>query len=184
MPQPTAGLACERQAGWAIRQSRVSMLMTRTGATLFATFVVLAGICGAGAGQSVGQDEAMDAVLSFVRANEKGDLDSTLATFATDATVFLPADPPQRATGTVEIREVFRRTYARRNGPITISFRDGSVQRYGDTAIVTGHLGVLPALPVTEATTFARRTFVLRRTGTRWLIVHLHASNVLLSPPK
>lgn len=46
------------------------------------------------------------------------------------------------------------------------------------------HLGPVPALPVDQPTSFARRTFVLRRAGQRWLIVHLHASNVLLTPPR
>jgi len=43
----------------------------------------------------------------------------------------------------------------------------------GDVAIVTAHL----VRPATSPGT-SRRTFVLRKIGDRWLIVHLHASNV------
>jgi len=43
----------------------------------------------------------------------------------------------------------------------------------GDVAIVTAHLVRPSTAPGTS-----RRTFVLRKTGDRWLIVHLHASNL------
>lgn len=124
----------------------------------------------------------MASVLAFVRANETADLEATLSTFAESATVFLPGDPPQRATGKSAARDVFRQLYRQRAGAIKISLSDVDVQQFDDMAVVTAHLGAVPPLPVAQPLTFARRTFVLGRIGERWWIVHLHASNVLLTP--
>jgi hypothetical protein len=42
------------------------------------------------------------------------------------------------------------------------------VEEFGDTAVVTFHLG--------HETARQRRTLVLRRVGSNWKIVHLHGS--------
>ena len=64
-------------------------------------------------------------------------------------------------------------TFTARRGPIAITPADIDAQMYGDVAIVTAHLVRPSTAPGTS-----RRTFVLRKTGDRWLIVHLHASNL------
>jgi hypothetical protein len=55
-------------------------------------------------------------------------------------------------------------------------------QIYGDIAIVTLHLRDVPVETVREPINFPRRSFVLRHSEDRWLIVHLHASFVQLTP--
>lgn len=145
-------------------------------------FVILA-TCGSAASQgSTPQDDALATVQAFVRANETADLALIAGTFDDGATVFFPGERPQRASGKAEIRAVFAALFKQRKGPITITPRDVVVQLLGDVAIVTAHLGTLPALPVQAPTAFARRTFVLRRIDDQWLIVHLHASNFALVP--
>lgn len=134
--------------------------------------------------QRAPQDDPVLVVETFVQANERADLELIMSTFDETATLFPPGDRPQRTTGKAEIRAFFEGTFGQRRGPITITPTDVHVQRLGDTAVVTAHLGLLPALPVSEATTFSRRTFVVKRVGNRWVIVHLHASNVQLSPPR
>lgn len=126
------------------------------------------------------RERVMETVQTFIRANETSNLDLIVATFDDAATMFFPSGQPQRAHGKAEIREVFARLFGQRTGPITITPRDVHVQLFDDTAIVTAHLGVLPPMPIREPVTFARRTFVLRPVGERWLIVHHHASNYLV----
>lgn len=130
----------------------------------------------------VPQDDVMAPVQTFVKANETADLELIVSTFDQAATVLVPGDRPDRASGKAEIRAVFAEIFRQRKGPITITPRDVDVQRFGDLAIVTAHLAALPTNPARERTVFPRRTFVLRRVAGRWLIVHLHASNVVLEP--
>lgn len=130
------------------------------------------------------RDRVMETVQTFIRANETSNLELIVATFDDAATVFFPSGQAQRATGKAEIRETFARLFRPRTGPITITPRDVHIQVFDDSAIVTVHLGDLPPMPIGEPSTFGRRTFVLRQAGDRWLIVHLHASNYLLSATK
>ena len=134
--------------------------------------------------QRAPQEDPVSVVEAFVQANERADLELIVSTFDETAILFPPGDRPQRATGKAEIRAFFEGTFGQRRGPITITPRDVHVQQLGDIAVVTAHLGPLPALPVSEPTTFSRRTFVVKRVGSRWVIVHLHASNLQLSPPR
>lgn len=55
---------------------------------------------------------------------------------------------------------------------------------FDDVAVVTAHLAALPSAPVLEPTVFPRRTFVLRRAGQRWRIVHDHASHLMVEPSR
>jgi ketosteroid isomerase-like protein len=128
------------------------------------------------------RDRVLATVQTFIRANETANLELILGTFDDNATVFLPNTQPQRANGKAEIREAFAQAFKPRTGPITITPRNLDVQLFDDFAVVTAHLRDLPAAPILEPITFARRTFVLRQIGGRWLIVHLHASGYLLSP--
>jgi len=128
------------------------------------------------------RDRVLATVQTFIRANETANLELILGTFDDNATVFLPNTQPQRANGKAEIREVFAQAFKPRTGPITITPRNLDVQLFDDFAVVTAHSRDLPTAPILEPITFARRTFVLRQIGSRWLIVHLHASGYLLSP--
>ena len=125
------------------------------------------------------QSGAVETVLTFVRALEAADLDRLLGTFDEKATVFMPiAAPASRLSGRAQIRQAFDTLFKRAGATGAITPRDISVQEFGDTAIVTMHLRDIPALPIQEPVIFPRRTFILRRTRNRWLIVHLHASNL------
>ena len=130
------------------------------------------------------RDRIMETVQTFIRANETANLELIVGTFDDAATVFFPNGQAQRANGKAEIREAFARLFRPRTGPITITPRDVNIQVFDDSAIVTAHLRDLPPMPIREPITFARRTFVLRHVGDRWLIVHLHASGYLLSATK
>lgn len=130
------------------------------------------------------RDRIMETVQTFIRANETANLELIVGTFDDAATVFFPNGQAQRANGKAEIREAFARLFRPRTGPITITPRDVNIQLFDAAAVVTAHLGDLPAMPIREPITFARRTFVLRQVSDRWLIVHLHASGYLLSATK
>lgn len=141
----------------------------------------------AGAASAVGAADAstrgaIETVKEFVAANELADLARILDTFDDEATVFFPGGQPQRASGKAEIRAAFAQIFKRRTGPISIKVRDIEVQSFDEVAVVTAHLAALPSDLVLEPTVFPRRTFVLRRAGERWLIVHHHASNFTVEP--
>lgn len=91
--------------------------------------------------------------------------------FTDDATVFFPLnDKPVRANGRAEIAGAFQALFgpdSRGGLPKPENLR---VQRLGDVAIVT--------FENTNPHVTARRTLVLRWETGRWLIAHLHGSNV------
>ena len=116
---------------------------------------------------------ALATVNSLIAGIERGDIERVMSTFADDATAFFPGEPTTRATGKAEIRRAFLAVFAQQRSPLSIRAVDVEVQSFGDVAVVTAHLERPPNAPGT-----ARRTFVLRRNGDSWQIVHLHASNV------
>jgi ketosteroid isomerase-like protein len=108
-------------------------------------------------------------MANFMDALNKLDAARISAAFAEDATAFFPVAQPQRAQGRAEIDAVFRRYVDGQNGKTTnIVPQDMTVQASGDLALVT--------FQVPGGST-ARRTFVFKRVGGRWLIAHMHASN-------
>ena len=118
---------------------------------------------------------AVDAVVSGLEHLDAG---ATVAPFADDATVFFPdsAGEPARVEGKAAIRAIFERFFeqVRKSGTtsMTLHAADVRVDVAGDAAVVTFHLrgGIL-----------SRRTFVLRRIGGTWRVIHLHASNIRLA---
>jgi ketosteroid isomerase-like protein len=115
----------------------------------------------------------------FLRTFEDLDMATFIECFAEDATVFFPtSQPPIRYSGRGAIREQFQLVFNAIKGD---SKADPPYHRLNpellqvhvlgeDTAIVTFHL--------TGPSRVARRTLVVHRTGGRWLIAHLHASNI------
>ena len=106
------------------------------------------------------------------------DADAIVANFADDATFFFPesANRPARVEGRAAIRDVFERAFAqwRNDGAATSpvpQLSDVRTDVFGDVALVTFHI---------RGPVLSRRTFVLRRIGGSWKIVHLHASNIRL----
>jgi ketosteroid isomerase-like protein len=109
---------------------------------------------------------------AFLAALDQGDA-KIADLFTADATVFFPMnDRPLRANGREEIGTAFANLFAMpgyqkgRGMPRPEELR---VQRVGDIALVT--------FQTTNPNVTSRRTFVLRRDGGRWRIVHLHGSN-------
>ena len=101
-------------------------------------------------------------------------VDEFIEYVADDATAFFPAS--RFATDRIEGKASIARTFAGvfKYDPTVsrplIQPQDLKVQTFGDTAIVTFHLG--------SNTARGRRTFVLRRVDGKWKIVHLHASSI------
>jgi ketosteroid isomerase-like protein len=110
------------------------------------------------------------AVDAFSAALDRGDA-NIAELFAEEATVFFPINnQPLRANGRAEIATAFAALF----GP---NYRGGlpkpenlRVQEFGETAVVT--------FQFINPNVTSRRTIVLRREAGRWLIVHLHGSNI------
>jgi ketosteroid isomerase-like protein len=125
----------------------------------------------AAAAPSVSTPEA--AIEAFVAAFNALDRTRFDALFAEDVTLFFPSAPfpVRRVEGKAATLEWFGRFFEslrRRGAGPGVQPRDLRVQRYGDVAIATFHLG--------GGESVSRRTVVLRRQRGRWAIAHLHAS--------
>lgn len=128
------------------------------------------------------RDTGIDvAARSFITAFNNLDMPAFLDRFAEDATiVHPPAAPPRtfptRLQGKQEIQRTFqvvfdliRSSSGRAAAPYQdLQPRDLLVQQYDRFAVLTFHLGAERRI--------GRRTLVLRRIGSDWKIVHLHAS--------
>jgi ketosteroid isomerase-like protein len=134
------------------------------------------------ASAQTGADGALITARTLVRAIETSDIDVLVGAFDDEATVFMPfLGTPARLRGKAEIRQAFSALF--KNAPPqgvsrTITPLEIATQSFGDTAIVTFLLGGPPRPNSQAQAPGGRRTLVLRRVGDRWLIVHLHASNV------
>jgi len=136
-----------------------------------AAFVALLFVACATTTHSNDDADVRAAMAGFMSALNALDADRITATFAPDATAFFPLAQPQRANGRGEIDAVFRsfveKTKAR-VGKLELVPEDMTVESSGDLAVVTFQI---------RGSITARRTFVFRRIGGRWLIEHLHASD-------
>ena len=164
----------------------IQMLAKSVAIAVLAMYVSTAS---AGQDSQASSDPALAKAQAFVAALDNADLDALVETFAEDATIFLPfSSDPARVTGKERIRGAFdpflQRVRASGEGPpyLRISPADVHVQHFDGTAVVTFHLGKFPAPTDKEPSTFSRRTVVLRQIGGEWLIVHLHASNMVSAP--
>lgn len=118
------------------------------------------------------------AMSGFLEALNALDAEAMATYFADDITAFFPVAAAERVNGKAAVVEVFRtyvtetkKTVARTN----IVAEELQVMRSGDVAVVTFF--------VHNPAAVSRRTFVFRRNGARWLIVHLHASNYRTATP-
>jgi ketosteroid isomerase-like protein len=144
----------------------------------WAVISVLALVSAAGAVAQTRVDDAERVIEAFLIPFSNRDIPTFIEFFADDATMFLPPSaigvPTERIQGKQDIAREFEALYKRVGVPsggrtATIRPLDLNVQRFGDVAVVTFHLGTESAR--------GRRTFVLRQTGSTWKIVHLHASD-------
>jgi ketosteroid isomerase-like protein len=129
------------------------------------------------------KQDVRTAVHGFLRAFENLDTPSFIGCFADDATVFfaLP-EAPMRFDGKpaiqVHFKQVFdgiRRSAGSSDPPFHRLIPEKlQIQPIDDrVAIVTFHMH--------NAERIARRTLVFQKRSYRWLITHLHASNVAIS---
>jgi ketosteroid isomerase-like protein len=125
------------------------------------------------------EESAREFAATFLRVFENLDMAKFIECFAEDATVFFPApETPMRYNGRGAIRDQFQLVFNAikgdsKAGPPYHRLAPDllQVQMLGETlAVVTFHL--------TGPSRVARRTLVLHHRGGRWLIAHLHASNV------
>jgi ketosteroid isomerase-like protein len=121
-------------------------------------------------------------MTDFLAAFSNRDISAFIAYFAEDATAFFPpaaTAPSARVQGRQAIQETFTTIYERYPPRSTttrppIAPQDLHIQEFDGTAIVTFHLG--------NDVARQRRTFVLRRIGDAWKIVHLHGSAIGAQP--
>jgi len=112
-------------------------------------------------------------MTGFLEALNALDADAMASYFADDITAFLPIAQPQRADGKAEVTAIFRDFVAqtrKTTSRINIKPDHLLVQASGDLGLVS--FETIPGAMLN------RRTFVFRRVGGRWLIVHIHASNL------
>ena len=133
------------------------------------------------AGAASDQQEIEQATTHFLTSFENLDMPAFLACFADDATAFFPApEPPERVTGKAAIRSRFQLVFdAIRKGASAgppyhrLEPQDLQIQSLGaETAVVSFHLR--------NSERIARRTLVIKKVRSTWLIAHLHASNLSL----
>lgn len=115
------------------------------------------------------------AAAEFVAAFNALDRSRFDPLFADDVTLFFPSAPfeVRRVDGKEAVLKWFGKFFdaARsRGGKLNIQPLDLRVQDYGNVAVVTFHLAG-------GADEIGRRTLVLRKHGSDWRIVHLHASS-------
>lgn len=151
----------------------------RTQANLFiAVFVVgLALSASAIAGAQPNPQKDIERVIrDFLVAFGNRDFAAFVPYFSEDATVFFPpsaAAPLGRVQGRSEIERGFKTIFdayppRTTRPPTAIAPQDLLIQELDRHAIVTFQLG--------SETARQRRTFVLKRIGDEWKIVHLHGS--------
>lgn len=132
------------------------------------------------AAQNAAEAPVNAAVAEFVNALNAFDAERLGRTFAEDISVFFPGlpFPAARIEGRANVQGAFAQLFAqlRQRGTRNASLqpRAPGLQLYGDVAIATFHL--------VGQQEIGRRTLVLRRSGGRWLIVHMHGSVAPMQP--
>ena len=130
------------------------------------------------------EQDVRTAVHGFLRAFENLDMPSFIGCFAEDATVFALLEAPMRFDGKPAIQAHFkhafdgiRRSAGSPNPPFQRLVTENlQIQPLDDqVAVVTFH--------ARNAEQIARLTLVFQKRSYRWLITHLHASNVAISNP-
>jgi ketosteroid isomerase-like protein len=130
---------------------------------------------------SPSETEVRNVLAKFVDAFDKLDWEVFRLAFDDDATVFYPRAFPERASGRAEFEKTFKAVFEqirnrRATGPyMDLKPRDMKIQMLGNVAIATFHLDDRVGF-------INRRTIVLHKTRTGWKIVHLHASEVSVTP--
>lgn len=124
------------------------------------------------------------AVTQFLQAFENLEWDRFAAAFSDDVTVFFPLpEPPRRFVGRAAVEAQFRRVFT---GIRAGASSGPPYQRLPPVGLQIEMLGDgvgLVSFELRNSERVGRRTFVWRREGGQWRIVHLHASNVATTTP-
>ena len=121
--------------------------------------------------------DVINSVANFVTAFNNFNWSEFRASFADDATMFHPFwSQPRRRNGRQEIESAWLAIFPefvdeKNTRKLQISPKDINLQIYGQTAIVTFHLG-------DGIKQLSRRTLVMIKDKHKWKIAHLHASSV------
>ncbi|HJU75881.1 MAG TPA: nuclear transport factor 2 family protein [Gemmatimonadaceae bacterium] len=146
---------------------------------VLATSVLLVGFGPRSTASTSSQSGEIELMMQkFLAAFSNRDVEAFTAYFAEDASMFFPpsafSPPASLVEGRTNIAAAFRglyeRTGPRRTPANPIQPQDMRVKTFDGSAVVTFHLG--------SDSVRGRRTFVLRRTGAEWTIVHLHSSTL------
>jgi len=152
----------------------------------FLIFILSIGISFQLSAQDTKNNLNADSIAVVEKLNEFVDAFSNLkwekftACFADDATAFFPpsAKFPYRANNKKEIENIFSLVFEnakkqKQSAPyIIIQPKDVKIQMAGTVAIVTFLLN--------DPGMLGRRTIVLQKMNDEWLIIHLHASAVII----
>lgn len=116
----------------------------------------------------------------FITAFEGLRIEDMMDHYAEDATSFFPVEHHKtKLVGKDQIKGAFQRVIEKIRSAglsrISLVVEDLMVDQYDNIAVATFHI---------RDNTLSRRTLVLRKTGDRWLITHLHASNAQLEEEK
>jgi ketosteroid isomerase-like protein len=120
------------------------------------------------------------AMTEFMDALNALDLARMSADFTEDVTAFVPTAQADRAEGRAAVTEIFHRFVEKAKLTATrqtLVPEDVKVEVSGSLAVV--HFMIREVAPRPTR----RRTFVFRRVGTRWLISHFHASDLVSPAP-
>jgi ketosteroid isomerase-like protein len=123
--------------------------------------------------------DVQKAAEAFIEAFNNLDWERFRHSFSADATVFFPfQDVPRRVNGKDEIEAVFKSFFddVRKRKPtpphLNIEPKEIKTQILGDSAVVTFHY-------LRDDDSLGRRTVIFQKQKGIWLIVHLHASNLV-----
>lgn len=136
--------------------------------TALITLLLFASAC------ATARSDSAAAMRDWLDALNALDETRVVAAFAEDATAFFPTASAERVDGKDAIAAVFHEYFKGNTKKTNIVPEDLRVQRSGDVAVIT--------FDVHNPSAVSRRTFVWRRDGRGWRIVHLHASNMPLRP--
>ena len=126
-------------------------------------------------GQSKDSVNVMRATEKFLFAFNNFNWSQFRQSFDSSATIFYPEwKPAGRIAGKVEIEKTWLELFpefadSANTAKMNVTPRDVFIQLYGETAIVSFHLGDGKAW-------LSRRTLVMLKRKDDWKIVHLHAS--------
>ena len=119
----------------------------------------------------------MKSATDFVTAFNNFDWTTFRTSFTDDATIFYPFwDQASRKEGRQELDSVWLSIFPEfvdttNTRKLHINPKDLKIQHYGQTAIVTFHLG-------DGVNRLSRRTLVMIKEEDHWKIAHLHASSI------